>query len=232
MMVLQRGMMLLLLVGVAAAAGFKKMEDIPDSCTPDPLVPDNGRCLFSYQCASGFCCPYFKSCLGDNGYEPLPQSAVEADPLRLKMMYTSEYGGEATCGSANGICDVCDMRDCSQQQTCDMCITVDAGDGAKPMLEGNDYNFPPYDIGDEKCRCHADFVAAWEAGTWVEGCSGGGSPSPAASSSDDSSSDDSSATTAAPAPPAAVASGSRRIHAEWAFGTIMLVAIAPALQVN
>merc|ERR1719160_1051508 len=99
-------------------------------------------------------------------------------------MWTPEYGGEATCETTTGSCDLCAMRECSAAQTCDMCITVDAGDGAKPMLEGNDYNFPPYDIGHEKCRCHADFVAAWEAGTWVEGCSGGGSPSPPAADDD------------------------------------------------
>merc|ERR1719161_2528721 len=164
----------------ADSTAYKTMDEIPGACTPSPLIADNGRCMFSYQCASGFCCPFFKSCLGDNGYTPLSADAVMADPLRMKMMWTSEYGGEADCGkAADQTCDVCDMRECSSMQTCDMCITVDAGEGPKPMLEGNDFNFPPYDIADPKCKCHADFIAAFQAGTWVEGCAAsGGSPSP------------------------------------------------------
>eukprot|EP00746_Dinoflagellata_sp_MGD_P142426 gnl/MRDRNA2_/MRDRNA2_75388_c0_seq2.p1 gnl/MRDRNA2_/MRDRNA2_75388_c0~~gnl/MRDRNA2_/MRDRNA2_75388_c0_seq2.p1 ORF type:complete len:225 (+),score=47.32 gnl/MRDRNA2_/MRDRNA2_75388_c0_seq2:89-763(+) len=220
-MVSQMGVMsAIILTGVSS--GYKTMDEIPDSCTPSPLVPNNGRCMFSYQCASGFCCPFFKSCLGDNGYEPLSPDAVMADPLRKKMMYTAEYGGEASCGKdPSAVCDVCDMRECSAAMTCDMCITVDAGDGAKPMLEGNDYNFPPYDIGHEKCRCHADFVKAFEAGTWVEAC-GGGSPAPAASAPAGSPAP--AGDSPAPAPPTAVADSGK--CAGLAFGTAILVAIA------
>lgn len=207
-------MTLLVMTGVS---GYKSIEDIPNSCTPSPLVPDNGRCLFSYQCASGFCCPFFKSCLGDDGYEPLSADAVAADPLRKKMMWTPEYGGEATCGSDTGSCDICAMRGCT---TCDQCITVDAGDGAKPMLEGNDFNFPPYDIADPGCKCHADFIAAFKAGTWVEGC-GGGATEAAADGASPAAADGAS-------PPAATADKS--ICGGLAWGSFVLVASALTLN--
>lgn len=231
---------------VAAGAGFATIEDIPDACTPSPLVANNGRCLFNYQCASGFCCPFLKSCLGDNGYEPLSAESVEADPLRKKMAWSTEYGGEADCGK--DVCDICAMRECSQAMTCDMCITLNAGDGAKPMTISSaaEYGVPPYDIGDAKCGCHKDFVAAWKAGTWVAECgskSGGAAPassgaapepapasgaSPSAAPEPAPASGDSSAP--APAPPAAVADGSSQ--AGFAFGSLMLVAIALQVGLN
>lgn len=174
-MVSQRAVMIMQCATVAMAS-YTTIADIPDSCTPSPLVPDNGRCIFSFQCASGFCCPFFKSCLGNDGYTPLASDAVEADALRKKMMWTSAYGGEADCGkSSDQTCDVCAMRECSQAMTCDMCSEVNG----QPLFEGNDWGMPAWNIADPKCGCHPDFVAAFQAGTWVEGCTGTGSGSSA-----------------------------------------------------
>eukprot|EP00747_Dinoflagellata_sp_TGD_P162549 gnl/TRDRNA2_/TRDRNA2_180256_c0_seq1.p1 gnl/TRDRNA2_/TRDRNA2_180256_c0~~gnl/TRDRNA2_/TRDRNA2_180256_c0_seq1.p1 ORF type:complete len:345 (-),score=59.96 gnl/TRDRNA2_/TRDRNA2_180256_c0_seq1:209-1243(-) len=141
------------------AAPYAKRSDIPGACVPSPKVPDNGRCLFGDQCASGFCCPFFKSCLGNEGYTPLPYEVVKEDPIRFEIMWAPE------CGDSG--CDVCDMRDGSAGF---MCKEVDMGNGAGPVLAGNPFGLDPYDITNPECKCDDRFNAAFLAGTWVKEC--------------------------------------------------------------
>merc|ERR1712182_183470 len=103
-------------------------------------------------------------------------------------------GGGVDCGKdPSQFCDVCDrsiLQACSASMTCDMCMPLgkDETSGAKiPLVEGNDWSLPPYNTGDDKCGCQADFVAAWTAGTWVKECAssaastGGGTDASASS---------------------------------------------------
>mmetsp|Transcript_53333 Transcript_53333/g.114602 ORF Transcript_53333/g.114602 Transcript_53333/m.114602 type:complete len:213 (-) Transcript_53333:49-687(-) len=153
-----------------AAAGppWASRSAIPGGCVPTTKVPDNGRCLFSDQCASDFCCPFFKSCLNPS----LSGNAVVnmGDTLRSAMIW-GQGGAKTASYQGSGSADVCGDRPSGSGQT----DTSDPGrcgevgiNGAAPtpILEDSGV-LVAYDLTHTSCNCDSRFIAEYSAGTWV-----------------------------------------------------------------
>lgn len=135
-----------------AHAPWAILSDVPDSCVPHQLKPRQGRCLFSYQCATGFCSPALKVCLS-NEDDHLSAAAVQADPLLKHILWDG-------CPSLQG-CRTCEFfpRSLEDHQRC----ATDPFDPGHP-------NLGLFDLALPQCGCDEDFLDLVQAQKWV-GCS-------------------------------------------------------------
>ena len=138
---------------------------IPDSCTPkdktgvEKKVGKFGRCLASSQCQSGmYCCPYFKSCLPNDGTPLSGNWLKEHDKERFDMI----YGAKRPCKKS--WCDVCGVR--GEKPTLGLCNSFSMN--GKEGFKTTDGSFwQAYDPTNKRCACQAAFLEKWRLGQWV-----------------------------------------------------------------
>lgn len=139
-----------------AAPPWAGLDEVPGSCLPKSLVPRYGRCLFGYQCVTGFCSPFLRVCL-ESDEDNLPRRAVRADGALWRIMWQS-------CKGRHKDCRTCEFSPRSLEDF-EVC-SEDPFSPGRPSLS-------LFDPSDPTCGCHEDFVSHYRAETWVD-CSGGG----------------------------------------------------------
>lgn len=118
---------------------------------PSALVPRYGRCLFGYQCATGFCSAFFRVCLA-NDRDKLPPRLVQADRHLKRILWQ-------TCKGRHKDCRTCEFspRNLEDFQVC----AEDPFSPGRPSLS-------LFDPSDPTCGCHDDFVNLYRAEAWVD----------------------------------------------------------------
>lgn len=145
-----------LLLGTAAA-DWASRDAIPSGCLPATKVQNGGRCLFSDQCASDWCCPYFKSCLGS-----MSASVVSNDPVRSAIMYGVGGAQSGMQRAGNTGHDVCSSKANADIGLCN----AEVGNPVTPSLTAGSWDVP-YDITHADCNCDSRMVEQYNAGTWT-----------------------------------------------------------------
>mmetsp|Transcript_38603 Transcript_38603/g.111366 ORF Transcript_38603/g.111366 Transcript_38603/m.111366 type:complete len:326 (-) Transcript_38603:114-1091(-) len=153
------------------APPWESREAIPSACLPKVLVPEGGRCLFDDQCATGYCCPYLRSCL----MTTLQYTKVSAmgDDLRLALIW-GEGGARANTGgmthdtSAAGGTDICNRVNAASQDfgRCNPYMTSVTGPPTIALQDSGSF-IKAFDLTNPQCECDARFQAAVLADSWT-----------------------------------------------------------------
>jgi hypothetical protein len=119
------------------------ISDYTSSCTPSPLRARGETCVYGFQCATSFCCPYLKICLTDS--TDGIQSADVADE-----------DAKAIIAADGQICPSASVDANSEACKCD--------EAGKPLIGKFDQSV---------CGCNAQYITKFTDETWIPGCTGG-----------------------------------------------------------
>lgn len=111
---------------------------LPSSCTPDPLLPHGGLCVYGYQCASQFCCPRLKVCLSSPSSSVSSSQVLPGHELQSEIVSIIFGGGACTNPWAN-------------MQAC--------------MNTGNGQPLSSWD--QSQCGCKDEYMTRYDSNTWV-----------------------------------------------------------------
>ncbi|CAD7968178.1 unnamed protein product [Amoebophrya sp. A25] len=122
------------------AGGFNP-ANLPSACTPSPPLPVGGLCVYGYQCASQFCCPYLKVCLR-NPTQVINsnQITVEASVKASENLVNVIFRGGRTCKDPHA-----NRGQCLQDSS----------------------GLPLATWDQSRCQCKSAYMTHYNAGTWV-----------------------------------------------------------------
>lgn len=123
------------------------ITDYKSSCTPSPLRARGETCVYGFQCASAFCCPYLKICLTSSTDGIQEADVVDADARAM----ISADGQICPSASVDANADKC---------KCD-------ADG-NPLIGKFDQS---------ACGCNSQYLTKFTGETWIPGCTSGASDS-------------------------------------------------------
>lgn len=110
----------------------------PPLCTPSPLLPIGGLCVFGYQCESKFCCPRLKVCLTDAKGSISTSDIKVREDERKDIVSMINSGGACRDHRSN-------LEACVQDQNGQPLVTWDQS----------------------QCGCTERYMKHYTAGTWV-----------------------------------------------------------------
>ena len=127
------------------------LSDLPSSCTPSVLRARGETCVYPFQCASGFCCPYLRICLV-SATDAIKDEDIKDEDVREQLM---KGGNNQTCGLA-------EVK--ANTNACNCQTTGPNGEAGYPCIT---------DVDVSKCGCQDFYLNRYAAGTWIPGCGGG-----------------------------------------------------------
>jgi hypothetical protein len=148
----------------ASGDPYNRFSSAQDVC---PRLAQGRACAFSFQCATGFCCPYLKVCMVDSTTPRWGTDRPFSD-LVYPAGFTPDSLGDNVCNPSSNspVCMECVRGCCTGAGGCQapnyFCrvATKVGGWDFDEVLPGPDYDLT-------QCNCHSKFIELFNAGTWV-----------------------------------------------------------------
>ena len=127
--------------GGSSSGGSSGNAGHPSSCTPSSKLEHGSLCAYGYQCKSSFCCPRLRVCLTD--------SSTSVSPGQIKAQVKSSEADKAIsiAFTDGGTC-------ADPWSNPNACMQTSEG---KPLSQWDQ----------SKCGCKEEYMAMYQAGTWV-----------------------------------------------------------------